>query len=415
PNESGWIQDEDVLDTWFSSALWPFSTLGWPKETADYKRYYPNSCLVTGYDIIPFWVNRMTFQALHFTNQRPFENCLIHGLIRDKTGRKMSKSLGNGIDPMDVIEKYGADALRYFLTTNSSPGMDLRYDEEKLKATWNFINKLWNAARFVLLTVDNYQKEDYQIKDLTLSDKWILTKLNETIKNVTKSMDQYDFHIVGNNLYSFIWNDFCDWYIELSKNNPSNTTKNILLEVLIAILKMLHPFMPYVTEEIYNMLPNKSEKSIMITKYPIYDKNDLFKEETQLMELVIKDIVAIRNLKLINKIPKNASVDYAIKENVKDIFINLLKIANNIPIKDNNIKIKYESSLINITYYFEGQMENLIAKENEIKKLQLSIKRREALLNNPNYVNKAPIKIVELDQQKLKEEQKKLKILLKEE
>ena len=265
PKEEGWIQDEDVLDTWFSSALWPFSTLGWPEETKDLKRYYPNNVLVTGYDIIPFWVNRMTFQGLEFTGQRPFKDCLIHGLIRDKQGRKMSKSLGNGVDPMDVIEKYGADSLRYFLTTNSSPGMDLRYDEEKVASTWNFINKLWNASRFVLMNIEDFKKEDYSLNNLTEIDKWILTKNNKTIKEVTENMDKYEFNNVGNTLYKHIWEDFCDNYIELSKNNlESNTTKTVLLEVLTNILKMLHPFMPYVTEEIYQMLPQK-EESIVIS------------------------------------------------------------------------------------------------------------------------------------------------------
>ena len=187
PQESGWTQDEDVLDTWFSSALWPFSTLGWPEDTKDLNRYYPNNVLVTGYDIIPFWVNRMTFQGLEFTGKRPFKDCLIHGLIRDKQGRKMSKSLGNGVDPMDVIEKYGADSLRYFLTTNSSPGMDLRYDEEKVASTWNFINKLWNASRFVLMNIENFKKEDYTLENLTEIDKWILTKTNKTIKEITEN------------------------------------------------------------------------------------------------------------------------------------------------------------------------------------------------------------------------------------
>ena len=256
PKEEGWIQDEDVLDTWFSSALWPFSTMGWPNDTEDFKRYYPNNCLVTGYDIIPFWVNRMTFQGLEFTGQRPFRDCLIHGLIRDKKGRKFSKSLGNGIDPMDMIDLYGADSLRFYLATTASNGTDIRFDEEKIKSTWNFINKLWNASRFVLMNLENFTEEDYHFEHLKEEDKWILTKLNKTIKEVTKFMDRYEFNNVGNTLYEFIWNDFCDKYIEMAKFSlEDKKTKSILLKVLTDILKMLHPFMPYVTDEIYNFLP----------------------------------------------------------------------------------------------------------------------------------------------------------------
>ena len=310
PQESGWTQDEDVLDTWFSSALWPFSTLGWPEDTKDLNRYYPNNVLVTGYDIIPFWVNRMTFQGLEFTGKRPFKDCLIHGLIRDKQGRKMSKSLGNGVDPMDVIEKYGADSLRYFLTTNSSPGMDLRYDEEKVASTWNFINKLWNASRFVLMNIENFKKEDYTLENLTEIDKWILTKTNKTIKEITENMDKYEFNNVGNTLYKYIWEDFCDNYIELSKNNlEKNTTKTVLLEVLTNIIKMLHPFMPYVTEEIYQMLPVKDQESIVISKYPTYNKDQIYETEEKLIDKLIEDITNIRNLKVVNEITKDAKIE----------------------------------------------------------------------------------------------------------
>ena len=212
PKEEGWVRDQDVLDTWFSSALWPFATLGWPNKTTDLERYYPNNVLVTGYDIIPFWVNRMTFQGLEFMDKRPFKDCIIHGLIRDKQGRKMSKSLGNGVDPMDVIEKYGADSLRFFLTTNTAMGLDLRYDEEKVRSTWNFINKLWNASRYVLMNIEDLK--EITLDDLKPEDKWILTKLNITIKDVTKKMEKYDFNLVGNTLYSFVWDIFCDKYIE---------------------------------------------------------------------------------------------------------------------------------------------------------------------------------------------------------
>ena len=208
-----WVQDEDALDTWFSSALWPFSTLGWPNETEDFKRYFPNNVLVTGYDIIFFWVCRMVFQSLEFTDKRPFNEVLIHGLIRDKQGRKMSKSLGNGVDPMDVINDYGCDSLRFFLATSSAPGMDLRYDEEKVKSTWNFINKLWNASRFVLMNLEDFDTNNYSLENLNISDKWIVSKLNKLIKKVRNHMDKYEFNVVGTEIYNFVWNYFCDLYI----------------------------------------------------------------------------------------------------------------------------------------------------------------------------------------------------------
>lgn len=410
PTGDGWVQDNDVLDTWFSSALWPFATLGWPDETDDYKRYYPNNILVTGYDIIPFWVNRMTFQGLKFTNQRPFKDCLIHGLIRDKEGRKMSKSLGNGVDPMDVIDEYGCDALRFFLTTNSAPGMDLRYDVEKVKSTWNFINKLWNASRFVLMNIEDFSKEDYTLDNLSITDKWIMTKLQNTIVEVRKNMDTYDFHNVGNTLYAFIWNDFCDWYIELSKSDMSNTNKSVLLEVLTSILKMLHPFMPFVTEEIYSMLPIKEAESIMISTYPCVSEY-IFESDKEEMDKIIEDIIAIRNLKANNNITKNASVRYEIDDEYKSIYISQLKLDKH-SLKDNEestlLPISYQSKYISISYYEVSQENNREKIEEEIKKLEASIARREKLLTNENYINKAPANIVDADRKKLKEEQEKL-------
>ena len=410
PQESGWTQDEDVLDTWFSSALWPFSTLGWPEDTKDLNRYYPNNVLVTGYDIIPFWVNRMTFQGLEFTGKRPFKDCLIHGLIRDKQGRKMSKSLGNGVDPMDVIEKYGADSLRYFLTTNSSPGMDLRYDEEKVASTWNFINKLWNASRFVLMNIENFKKEDYTLENLTEIDKWILTKTNKTIKEITENMDKYEFNNVGNTLYKYIWEDFCDNYIELSKNNlEKNTTKTVLLEVITNIIKMLHPFMPYVTEEIYQMLPVKDQESIVISKYPTYNKDQIYETEEKLIDKLIEDITNIRNLKVVNEITKDAKIK--INSNYEELYKFALKIKDDQITKEQPTDTKeynYKSANIEITFYQKGKEINKELLISEIEKLKQSIEKRTKLLSNENYVNKAPQNIVELDRQKLKEEQEKL-------
>lgn len=410
PEGEGWKQDEDVLDTWFSSALWPFSTLGWPEEKEDLKRYYPNNVLVTGYDIIPFWVNRMTFQGLHFTNTRPFKDCLIHGLIRDKQGRKMSKSLGNGVDPMDVIESYGADALRFFLTTNTAPGMDLRYDEEKVKSTWNFINKLWNASRFVLMNIENINPTK---ENLSIEDKWILTKLNKTIKNVRKNMEKYEFNNVGNTLYKFIWEDFCDNYIELTKPKLENqTTKTVLLEVLTKIIKMLHPFMPYVTEEIYQKLPVKETSSIMISSYPQENKQEIFKEEEQKLDKVIEDITNIRNLKVTNNITKEASINLKTDKEVEEIYKNMLKVKEeNLFSPKEGEKYSYESNYIAIDFYQKGKEINKELLINEIEKLQASITKRQKLLSNENYVNKAPQNVVELDKQKLKEEQDKLEKL----
>ena len=414
PEGEGWVQDADVLDTWFSSALWPFSTLGWPQNTEDLQRYYPNNCLVTGYDIIPFWVNRMTFQGLEFTGKRPFKDCLIHGLIRDKEGRKMSKSLGNGIDPMDVIDEYGADSLRFFLTTNTAPGMDLRFDEEKVKSTWNFINKLWNASRFVLMNIEDLNSDNYTLENLSLTDKWILTKLNETIEEVRRNMDSYDFHNVGNTLYNFIWEDFCSSYIELAKTNMNNTTKSVLLKTLTAILKMLHPFMPYVTEEIYSMLPIKEEESIMISSYPTVEEELIFTEEKETLDKILEDIVAIRNLKATNQITKEAKVKVEVEEDIKGIYFSQLKIKEeNLLTEENSnlLSINYKSKNIDVTYFYEGSKEDESKKEEEIKKLEESIARREKLLSNENYVNKAPANIVELDRKKLEEEKEKLELL----
>ena len=410
PKEEGWVQDPDVLDTWFSSALWPFSTLGWPEDTDLLKRYYPNNVLVTGYDIIPFWVNRMTFQGLEFTGQRPFKDCLIHGLIRDKEGRKMSKSLGNGVDPMDVIEKYGADALRYFLSTATAPGMDLRYDEEKVASTWNFINKLWNASRYVLMNLGEFKEENQTMDELTTSDKWILTKLEQTIQTVRKHMDQYEFHVVGTELYRFIWDDFCDWYIELTKGSINNTTKTVLVKVLTSILKMLHPFMPYVTEEIYQMLPIH-EESIMISHYPVYEEEYVFEKETKDMEEMIDFITRVRTYKLEQKVPKEAVVYYVGKE--KELVFKLLKVQN----ETTELTSDMEKTMIHsnydqykIAYQFDQSKNKQELKEKlekELSSLNQSIERRKKLLSNQGYVSHAPENIVNKERENLQVEEKR--------
>ena len=419
PDEEGWAQDVDVLDTWFSSALWPFSTLGWPNDFD--KRYFPNDVLVTGYDIIFFWVCRMIFQSLEFTNEKPFKDVLIHGLVRDKIGRKMSKSLGNGVDPMEVIDEYGADALRFFLTTSSAPGQDLRYDEEKVKANWNFINKLWNASRFVLMNLEDFKANDYTLENPSISDKWILSKLNKKIRTIRKHMDKYEFNVVGTELYNFIWNDFCDWYIELAKINMNTTTKSVLLFTLTNIIKMLHPFMPYVTEEIYGMLPIK-ENSIMISSYPQYNKKQVFKEDD--LDQVIDLIKKIRKAKLDNNIGK----EYLIVYEENDLFLNniniiskMLKLDHNNIINQKdfnnndyaNVSINFDEKIIKL--YYDNSVNVKYDKselEKEAKNLSLSTERRRKLLGNDGYTAKAPKEIVDNEKKCLERETQELEAIL---
>ena len=350
PKGDGWVQDEDVLDTWFSSALWPFSTLGWPNETDDFKRYFPTDCLITAYDIIFFWVARMVFQSEYINGVRPFKECIIHGLIRDKEGRKMSKSLGNGIDPMDMIEKYGVDSLRYYLATDCALGTDLRFDETKMASTWNFINKLWNASRFTLMNIETLQEIDF--KTLTDVDKWILTKYENIIKSITKHMDKYEFNLVGSELYNFIWEDFCSNYIEYSKFNLANlSTKSTLLYVLTGILKMLHPFMPFVSEEIYDMLPIKDSKSIMISNYPEVDKKLIFKDAYLKVEQIIDFVKVFRNIKQEN----NIGHDFKVKITTIDpLIIKLLKLDDKITEEELNItKYHVSNNIYTLDIYFE--------------------------------------------------------------
>ncbi len=411
PSGSGWIQDEDVLDTWFSSALWPFATLGWPDNTDLLKRYYPNSTLVTGYDIIPFWVNRMTFQGEELLGKRPFVYCLIHGLIRDKEGRKFSKSLGNGIDPFDMVELYGADALRYYLATDVAPGTDMRFDEDKIKATWNYINKIWNASRFVLANIEDIQDLDF--KDLKDIDKWILTKYAEMLKVVRKFMERFEFNNAGSIIYDFVWSNFCDNYIEMAKYslNDSNT-KKVLGYILTGILKVLHPFMPFVTCEIYNMLPIKDSEDIMISEYPKYDKKLLFKDSEELIDKAINFIKVFRNIKKENNIGKEFKVQ--LTSDIPDIVIRILKLEDNII--NNKLDIKSYNVLagdLSLIIYYEKEEteEDKALKEKQIQELKASIKRRETLLANENYCNKAPKELVEKEKLTLKQEKEKLSLL----
>ena len=414
PEGEGWRQDEDVLDTWFSSALWPFSTLGWPEETEDFKRYFPTDCLVTGYDIIFFWVARMIFQSEAINNVRPFKDCVIHGLIRDKLGRKMSKSLGNGIEPMDMIQKYGADALRHYLTTDVAAGTDLRFDEEKIKSTWNYINKIWNASRFVLMNIEDLK--EIKLENLKPEDKWILTKYNKTLKSVIKHMDKYDFNIVGSELYNFVYDDFCSNYIEMAKYSiDTESTKSTLCYVLTGILKMLHPFMPFVTEEIYSMSPIKDEDSIMISKYPVYDKKFIFETEEKAVDDSIDFIKAFRNIKAENNMTKDLKVMFDTEDD-NDLIVKMLKIEDNMVKKPLGMKAyKVFSNRVKATIFFEKveTKADKVLKQGQIEMLKASISRREKLLSNENYVNKAPKNIVDMDRQKLEEEKKKLEELIK--
>ena len=405
----GWVQDEDVLDTWFSSALWPFSTLGWPEKTNDMDRYFPNDCLVTGYDIIPFWVNRMTFQSLELNNVRPFKDVVIHGLVRDKDGRKMSKSLGNGIDPFDMIEKYGTDALRYYLNTDCLFGTDLRFDEVKMSSTWNYINKIWNASRFVLMNIENLK--EIKLDNLTDEDKWILTKYNEIVNSSIKHMDKYEFNLFGSETYSFIYDDFCSNYIEFAKFNMNDTTKSVLCYVLTGILKLLHPFMPFVTEEIYQELPIKDSESIMISNYPQYNKDFNYVESLQIVDEKISFISKFRNVKLENSISKDAKVLINTRD---EIIIKMLKITDNLIDEELNITNfdvksgKYEAKIFFEKNITEEDLENL-RKEQE--KLISSIKRRENLLSNENYVSRAPEAIVNKEREDLAKEKLQLEMI----
>ena len=414
PKEKGWVQDEDVLDTWFSSALWPFTTLGWPEKTKDLERYFPTDCLITGYDIIFFWVARMTFQSEYINNVRPFKDCVIHGLIRDKQGRKMSKSLGNGVDPFDMVDKYGADSLRYYMSTDGSMGMDLRFDEVKLTSTWNFINKIWNASRFVLMNIEDLK--EIKLNKLKNEDKWILTKFEKMLKSVTKHMDKYDFNLAGSEIYDFTWNYFCDYYIEMAKYSiDKEETKSTLCYILTSILKLLHPFMPFVTEEIYQMLPVKDAESIMISEYPKYSKKYIFEIEEKVMDDAVEFIKNFRNIKAENKITKELKVMFDTSDD-NELIVKMLKLEDNVVKEPLGIKAyKVFSERVKARIFFEKieTEAEKVSREAQIKVLEASISRREKLLSNENYVNKAPANIVENDRKKLEEEKKKLEELRK--
>ncbi|WP_413488067.1 valine--tRNA ligase [Carnobacterium divergens] len=422
-----WIQDPDVLDTWFSSALWPFSTMGWPDtEAPDFKRYFPTNTLVTGYDIIFFWVSRMMFQSLEFTQERPFENVLIHGLIRDEQGRKMSKSLGNGIDPMEVIDKYGADALRWFLSNGSAPGQDVRFSYDKMDASWNFINKVWNASRFAIMNMDGLTVDEIDLTGpKTIADRWILTRLNETIEHVTNLSEKFEFGEAGRHLYNFIWDDFCDWYIEMSKGVLNGedeaaklTTRSILAHVLDQTLRLLHPIMPFVTEKIWESVPHHGE-SLVVAEYPVVRPE--FNDETAAkgMEVLMELIRSVRNIRSEVNTPMSKKVELLIKTNDLTIesflienqhyierFCNpeTLTIASDVTAPETAMSAVITGAeiylplagLINIA-------EEITRLEKEMVKWDGEVKRVQGKLSNERFVSSAPEAVVESERAKEKD------------
>lgn len=425
---TNWVQDEDVLDTWFSSALWPFATLGWPEETEDLARYYPTNTMVTGYDIIFFWVARMAFQARHFTKNRPFKDVLIHGLLRDAQGRKMSKSLGNGIDPMKVIEEYGIDALRFFLTTNSTPGQDMRYIPEKVEAAGNFINKIWNASRFVFMNLPEGMKvEDVDLTHLSLADAWIINRLNETITHVTENMEKYEFALVGNELYSFVWDDFCSWYVEMSKTALNGTdevakraAQSTLYVCLKAIVGLLQPFMPFVTEEIYDLLPGAKE-SINLESWPTMIENVTACDLTA-MARAISAIQKIREVKIVNDLKPSTLIHIALKdldgntikadEAMSAIIMKLAKAEWQDTLEgDLTVEAIQGGSLYIPSSELSNPEEEIKKLEAEIERLKSEIARSTGILSNQGFIAKAPAAKIENEKQKLEAYQKQYAVI----
>lgn len=406
-----YVQDEDVLDTWFSSGLWPFSTLGWPNETADLKRYYPLDIMVTAYDIIFFWVSRMIFQALEFTDKAPFKKCLIHGLIRDEQGRKMSKSLGNGIDPFDVIKKYGVDALRYFLTTSTSPGLDTRYSDEKVKSSEAYLNKIWNASRFVLSNLEGEEKldEEIDLSKLSLIDKYILTRLEKTITNVTINMEKYDFANASTHLYNFVYDDFTSWYLELSKVTMNHETKKVLLKVLKSIILMIYPYTPFIAEEIYLNLPYHGE-SICLEKYPEYEEKYVFEESEKIVSSLISMIKDVRSFKVDNSLAPNSKVRLYLNHVGNFDFQTILPylkrftFANEVIIHDESKKDFSSIYYIGELYIEEDLDKELLKKkfDEKISAIKNELLRGDKMLNNPAFIAKAPEK--KINEEKAKRE-----------
>ena len=417
-------QDPDTLDTWFSSALWPFSTLGWPEKTEELEYFYPTSVLVTGYDIIFFWVIRMMFSGLEHMGEVPFKTVLIHGLVRDSHGRKMSKSLGNGIDPLEVIDKYGADALRFTLITGNAPGNDMRFYWERVEASRNFANKVWNASRFIMMNLPEEGVKEVSEEALTDADKWILSKVNTLVKDVTENMEKYELGIAADKLYSFIWEEFCDWYIEMVKPrlyNDADETKTAALytlqKVLITSLKLLHPYMPFVTEEIFCTLQDK-EESIMISEWPVYTEKMVFGKEEKAVETIKEAVRNIRNIRAeMNVAPSKKAKVFVVSENeeVRNIFENgkvffaTLGYASEVLIQQDKTGIDEDAVSVlipNAAIYMpfaelvdiEKEVERL---KKEKERLTKELARVNGMLANPNFVNKAPEKKIAEEKEKL--------------
>lgn len=420
-----WEQDQDVLDTWFSSALWPFSTMGWPNEdAADFKRYFPTDTLVTGYDIIFFWVSRMIFQSKEFTGRRPFKNVLIHGLIRDAEGKKMSKSLGNGIDPMDVIEKYGADALRWFLATGSTPGQDIRFSYKKMDSAWNFINKIWNASRFAIMNFDEKTKAELPDQsEWQLADKWILSRLNSTVREVTRLFEDFEFGEAGRALYNFIWNDLCDWYIEMAKEDfygkdrsLKHNTQNILCYVLDQTLRLLHPIMPFVTEEIWLAMPHDGT-SLVTAAYPQEHAEFENKEAEKGMDNLIELIKAVRNIRADANAPLSSPIDIQIKTTLPETqsifesnqdyierFCHPESLQISADIKAPTLAMTAVISGAEVYIPLAGLIDlnqEVERLQKEIDKLENEVSRGEKKLSNQGFVNNAPSQVVDEEKEKL--------------
>ena len=413
-------QDENVLDTWFSSALWPFSTLGWPEKTPELEYFYPTSVLVTGYDIIFFWVSRMIFSALEHTGEVPFKHVFIHGLVRDAQGRKMSKSLGNGIDPLEIIDKYGADALRFTLATGNAPGNDMRFYIERVEASRNFANKIWNASRFTLMNLDIEENKLPACSDLQLEDKWILSKYNTLCREVTENLDKFELGVAVSKLYDFIWDNFCDWYIELvkprlfDKENPTGkTAQYVLTYVLSNTMKLLHPFMPFITEEIWQHLPHSGE-SIVISDYPKFQKELCFPEEEKDMEIIMKAVSAIRIRRNEMNVPPSKRAKLIIVTDKQDIFEKgrafFEKLASASETVIQNTKDNIDKGAVNIVVEAAEifiPIGELIDKDKELQRLKAEKKRLEAeidrvnkKLSNQGFVAKAPKNVIDEEREK---------------
>ncbi len=413
-------QDEDVLDTWFSSALWPFSTLGYPEVTEDIKYFYPTDLLVTGYDIIFFWVARMIFSALEHTGRIPFKDVLIHGLVRDAQGRKMSKSLGNGIDPLEIIDEFGADTLRYTLLNGIAPGSDTRFSKDKLEGSRNYINKIWNASRFVLMNCEGRKIKDIKDCKLSVSDKWIISKLNQTVKKVTLNMEKFEIGIALSDLQEFVWNDFCDWYIELSKpalygdnKEVKDNVLGVLVYVLTNILKLLHPYIPFITEEIYQNTPN-TKGSIMVSDYPRYNSKLSYKKERENAEYVMSIIKSIRQIRVDTGCAPSKKVElYIVTEDkrlVEKCSVYIEKIANiskiNFISSKDELDVKVVSQIIDRAelYVPLGELvdfnKEIVRLKEELKKVESEIQRANGKLANRGFLDKAPKSLVDAEREK---------------